>query len=138
MRLLRMLIVSAGAALTLGATVSPAQAAAPSTEGCTFDRSNGRTTCVTTTTSTRTLGPFSGAGPSSDGSVLGQRCLQNDPIFTYYSVVDAFFTATTVTTTTSTYQGRSPDDGTKVTSYEQSSTRYDYVGGRSQCVPYPV
>lgn len=134
MRAVRMFVAAAGAAVVLGATAAPAQAAPSSPAGCTFDRATGRTTCVAATTSTEVLGPFNAQSVIEDGSLAGQWCLDTDgDDYPYYSAVDAYFTATTTRTTTTSYPGRSAGSGKKVTTSTTSATSYVYTGGFITC-----
>jgi hypothetical protein len=101
----------AGALLVAGA--APAFAAGPPVPaGCSFDQATGVLTCVTTTTTTSAIGPFStiGAVPVSttfDG-VTGQQIVNT--VFPGFGCIEvalqnATFSATFMTTTTTERHG---------------------------------
>lgn len=108
--------VAAGAVALMLALASPAAAAPPEEPGCTFER--GKTTCVTTTTETGTLGPITATGSTDDGTPQTAACEG----FAFYRVVDLVLATETTTTTTTVHRGAPGSNGRELSSDTDSDT----------------
>jgi hypothetical protein len=127
MRLSRILAGALLALALIGLAGPPTVAAKPrQPPGCTFER--GESTCVevaeeivTETYTERTT------GPSSDGSLVGQFCLELNPVYTYYLVPnnpgDTTVARQTLTTTTTTVSHGRPGSNGKVIAQTSETTR---------------
>ena len=128
-----------------------ANAAVKVPAGCTFDSTNGTTSCVTTSSSTQSFSaPNSTSGPTSDGSPWATFCLGKFPTSPQYQVDsvnsntgsdDGYgdISVETASTTSTTYRGTSTGKGNKpISSSSQiTSTTYTVGDGTLVCVtPY--
>jgi hypothetical protein len=135
-------LVSTAVALTLGGFAAPAAfAAAPVPSSCSFNSTDGITTCTTVTPiSDIPTQPTSASGPVTDESPLALLCLKSYPNTGTYSpyLSDGYsgviLKTQGATSTTTTYHGQVLGSGKKpVTTTVHTTVTYTLTSGILDC-----